>query len=276
MTGTTCWLASYPKSGNTWLRAVYAAATTGADVDINLLPGGGVPADRELVDTALGLCTSDLTSAEVEVIRPRADEVLADAPGRSARKVHDLFAAGPTGEPIVSVAASRGAVYVLRDPRDVAVSLAAHAGRSLPQAVDQLADPAAAYVRSTDRIGPQCRQRLGSWSEHVLSWVEQTWLPVHLLRYEDAIADPVGTFGPALRFIGCELTDDEVRVAVGRASFGNLARQEADSGFRERPRREGRFFRRGQVGAWRDELPPALADAVVRRHGDVMRRYEYL
>jgi aryl sulfotransferase len=274
----TCWLASYPKSGNTWLRAVYAAATTGADVDVNRLPAGGVPANRELVDTALGLATADLTPAEMEVIRPRADEVVADAAGPTGwavRKVHDAFTVGPTGEPVVSVAASRAAVYVLRDPRDVAVSLAAHSGRPVAEVVAKLADPAAAHGLVREGLGLHGRQRIGTWSDHVRSWLEQTRMPVHLLRYEDALADPVGVFGPALRFIGCEVTDEQVAVAVDRASFRNLAEQEAAAGFGERPLPGGRFFRRGQAGAWRDELPAELAEAVVRTHGDVMRRYGY-
>jgi aryl sulfotransferase len=269
----TSWLASYPRSGNTWLRAVYTAATTGADVDINRLPAGGVPASRELLDTALGLATADLTEAELETLRPRADELLAAA--NPVRKVHDAFLVGPAGEPVVSVAASRAAVYVLRDPRDVAVSLATHAGRSLAEAVAQLADPSAAHGVVRDGIGLVARQRLGTWSEHVRSWLDQTRIPVHLLRYEDAVADPVGAFGPALRFLGCDLTGARLATAVDRASFRTLAAQEATAGFAERPLPNGRFFRRGRPGSWLTELPAELADAVVRDHGEVMRRYGY-
>ncbi len=276
MTGTTCWLASYPKSGNTWLRAVYAAATTGAEVDLDHLAGGGVPANRELLDTALGLATSDLTVAELEVIRPRADEVLAGLPARSVRKVHDAFTVGAAGETIVSVAASRGAIYVLRDPRDVAVSLAVHLDRPIEFAVGRMADPEAVLGRQSGGIGAHVEQRVGTWSGHVLSWLEQDRLPVHLLRYEDAIADPVGTFGPALRFAGLDLTEAEIAAAVERAAFGNLARQEAVHGFREGSRPSTPFFRRGQAGAWRDELPPELAAEIVRIHGPVMANYGYL
>lgn len=277
MIPTTCWLASYPKSGNTWFRAVYAAAATGTEVDLDQLPGGAVPAERELLDDALGLSTSDLTAAEVDVLRPRADEVLAESVDRPLlRKLHDAFRVGATGEPIVSVAASRGALYVLRDPRDVAVSLAAHTTRPLAAVVDWMADPAAVIGTVPGGLGRQAEQLVGAWSEHVGSWLEQTRIPVHLLRYEDAVADPVGTFGPALRFAGLDLTEAAVATAVRRASFPALAAQEADRGFRERPRPETRFFRRGRPGAWRDELPAALAARVVARHGAVMARFGYL
>jgi hypothetical protein len=44
VTGHTVWLASYPKSGNTWVRAVYAALTTQRTVDLNALAGVPLPA----------------------------------------------------------------------------------------------------------------------------------------------------------------------------------------------------------------------------------------
>jgi aryl sulfotransferase len=272
----TYWLASYPKSGNTWVRAVHAAASTGADVDINDLPGRRVPATRAVLDAALCLSTSDLTAAEVEVLRPRADEMLDEVPGGSAlRKVHDAFVVGATGEPVVSVAAALGAVYVVRDPRDVAVSLAHHGGHPPHRVAATMCDPAAVLGGPPGGIGFQVEQRIGCWSEHVASWVDQSRLSVHVLRYEDAVADPVAAFGPMLRFAGLELTDGEVAAAVDRTSFRVLAGQEAERGFRERIRPDARFFRRGQPGAWRDELPAALAERLVRHHREVMIRFGY-
>jgi aryl sulfotransferase len=276
VTGPICWLASYPKSGNTWVRAVYAAACTGAEVDINRLPGAPVPAARELLDDALCLSTSDLTVAEVEVLRPRADEVLAGSlAGPALRKVHDAFVVGAAGEPVVSVAAARGGLYVVRDPRDVAVSLASHIGRPIEAAVELMADPSAVLGAVEGGIGRHVQQRLGSWSGHVRSWLEQSRLPVHVLRYESAIADPVGTFEPALRFAGLALSAEEVAGAVARAAFPVLAGQEAERGFGERLRPEARFFRRWQAGGWRDDLPAALAAEVVRCHGEVMAMLGY-
>jgi hypothetical protein len=267
------WLASYPKSGNTWVRAVWAAASTGADVDINQLPGGAVPATRELLDDALGLTTADLTDAEVAALRPYADDVVAaEMPEPTLRKVHDLFT-GPSGAPIVSVAAARGVIYVVRDPRDVAVSQAGFSGRPLDSIVGRMSNPATriaatGYVRHVP-------QRLGTWSQHVRGWLDQDLLPVHLLRYEDAVADPVGAFGPLLSFAGLALTTAEVTAAVERASFRELAGQEAGRGFRERWRADAPFFRRGRAGGWRDELPPELADRLAADHAEVMSRLGY-
>jgi aryl sulfotransferase len=273
--GQTVWLASYPKSGNTWLRAVYTALLTDADVDVNALAGGEIPAVRDLLDDVLGLSTSDLTAAELDALRPLVDEAVdAASDGVRLRKVHDAFHLGPTGEPIVSVAAARGAVYVVRDPRDVAVSLANHTGKSLAHVVETMCRQGARLAGSRDGVNGQAPQRIDTWSAHVRSWLDQTLIPVHVVRYEDAVRDAVATFGAALRFAGFDASDGEVAAAVARASFANLAGQEAAHGFRER--RHGTFFRRGVAGSWRDELPAALADRLVGAHREVMADLGYL
>ena len=66
MTARTVWLASYPKSGNTWLRAVYTALLNGSEPDINSLDAGDLGASRAVFDAALGLRSADLTPDEVD------------------------------------------------------------------------------------------------------------------------------------------------------------------------------------------------------------------
>src|SRR5205823_13664496 len=105
------WVASYPKSGNTWFRAVYDAWSTGAAVDLREL-GAGLVAVRPVFDEALGIPSSALTEDEIDLLRPEVDEVLAsDAEGPALYKIHDAYFPGPSGEPIVSTAATRAAVY---------------------------------------------------------------------------------------------------------------------------------------------------------------------
>ena len=71
-------------------------------------------------------------------------------------------------------------------------------------------------------------------------------------------ADTFDTFRRALDFAGRPASDEAIRRAVGYADFAELRRQEQDKGFSETPRRpDGLFFRRGEAGAWRDELTPS-------------------
>jgi aryl sulfotransferase len=257
VTARVVWLASYPKSGNTWLRAVYSSWRTGGPVDLSHL-------DAELTtradfDDALGLPSSSLTADEIELVRPRVDEVLAaEAGGPSLRKIEDAYFRGPAGEPIVSTAATRAAVYVIRDPRDIAVSYAHRAGATLEWAQRRLGDPRAAITPAHDGLAAQLPQRLGTWSEHVRSWVDDAPFPVEVIRYEDCVEEPVATFTRALRFTGLRPVDERrIAQAVKHAAFDRLRQTEEERGFYEPE--APRFFRRGEAGAWRDELPAELA-----------------
>jgi aryl sulfotransferase len=278
VTAQTVWIASYPKAGSTWLRAVLTAWRTGGPIDLNELDGGPMPATRAPIDEALGIPSSSMTADEVELVRPRVDEVMiAGAEAPRLRKIHDAYFPGPAGEPIVSVAATRAAVYVIRDPRDVAVSYAHHRGMPLEWAQRHLDDPGAAMSGDDDRLGPQVRQRLGTWSQHVRSWVDEAPFPVEVVRYEDFAETPVSTFARALRFAGLEDVDEaRIADAVEHAAFNRLRRAEKRHGFTEQPPGADDFFRRGEAGSWREELPAELGALIEASHRDVMARFGYL
>ncbi|TRZ90244.1 hypothetical protein D4R89_04755, partial [bacterium] len=93
----------------------------------------------------------------------------------------------------------------------------------------------------------------------------------------DRCRDPEAVFGAVVRFCGMVFDAARVRKAVAFSDFAELKRQEQANGFRERSTAApGRFFRSGQVGSWRRELSPALAQRLIAAHGDTMRRFGYL
>jgi aryl sulfotransferase len=276
VTGQIVWLASYPKSGSTWLRAVYTALRRGAEPDINRLDGPG-PALRALFDQALAIRSADLSPDEVDTLRPRADEAAASLlVADMLRKIHDALFATPDGELIVSTRAARAGLYMVRDPRDVAVSWAHHSDLPLAAAVDYLCASTASLGSSDKHLDDQVRQRLGNWSQHVRSWTEDPPFPVHVVRYEDCLTDPVGTFRTAFTAIGVETSVEELARAVSESSFERLRAQETAKGFRERRSTRNQFFRTGPAGTWRSTLPPELAQKLVDQHGEVMARHGYV
>lgn len=273
--GETVWLASYPKSGNTWFRSVYTAWRRQGDLDINALENDRIASSRWRID-ALGISSDLLTADEIDRIRPLADlEVDRQSNGPHLCKTHDAYLTDSEGSAVISTEATRCAIYIVRDPRDVAVSFASHEGLTHERTVDRMSDPDASLSHSIRSLGHQVRQRLGTWSQHVKSWLDNTPFPVHLLRYEDCLAAPVEHFTEALRAAGFEATTDQVAAAVEAARFERLQTLESEQGFRERPRRSTPFFRRGIAGAWTDELDPSLSNQICTDHHDAMVRLGY-
>ena len=77
-------------------------------------------------------------------------------------------------------------------------------------------------------------------------------------------------------FLGLDSNHDAIARAVEAADFQNLQRQEAASGFRERPEGMPRFFRRGRAGGWRDSLTPLQAARIEQDHGELMDSLNYV
>src|SRR5271166_1200368 len=190
MAGAIWWLASYLKSGNTWLRAVVATLVSGRPADINAMAFLGANAsDRFAVDNALGIDSAELSLDQQNNLRPRAYKKWATEAVRPLYcKAHDAYQLTPAGEPLFPAAATLGAVYVVRDPRAVAVSLAQHMGRPVDEAIAKMDDPATVFANSAARLSTQLQQLPLRWSDHVESWLGAPF-PVHLLRYEDMHAD---------------------------------------------------------------------------------------
>jgi hypothetical protein len=143
--------------------------------------------------------------------------------------------------------------------------------------VTNLCNPEFAIARTLEGLASQLRQNLGSWSGHVHSWVDDSGLPLHLIRYEDLRREPEKIFGEVAHF--CNLPFDAARIqkAIAFSSFGELQKQEKEKGFRERlPKTSGAFFRQGRVGGWRDELTPDLVKQLIDAQGETMKRFGYL
>jgi aryl sulfotransferase len=273
--GQTVWLASYPKSGSTWFRAAVAAWRSGDPFDLE--SQDPIASSRLRFDEMLGLVSTNLSRDELDRLRPRADEIYDEGhPDPHLVKIHDALQAGPDGELIVSVAATRCGVYLVRDPRDVAVSFAHHNDRDVSWAAHHLCDTRGALAARTDDAADQLPQRLGDWSGHIRSWVDRAPFPMHVLRYEDCLLDPEQAFGAALAFAGFELSPDDLVDALERASFVRLRQREAADGFRERFSRHSPFFRRGVAGGWREELDAESIKLIEHCHHDQMVRFGYL
>jgi aryl sulfotransferase len=273
------WLASYPKSGNTWLRILLAHYFTGEGetTDLNDLPYHCVP-PRAFLDEWTGIKTSTMTAAAVDELRPAAMRIMAaEASGRLILKVHDGWWRTAQGDPWYPSDITKGVIYVIRNPLDVAVSAAAHWNVDIAKAVSWLADPDYSVMGGFWRLDLQLPQRIGGWSDHVRSWLDDSGLPLHLVRYEDLKAGTEAAFRGVLRFLGETIDEGKLAAAVAASRFAALAAKEQQQGFRERPMRSQQpFFRRGEVGSWKSELPPELARALVDRHGETMRRFGYL
>jgi aryl sulfotransferase len=275
MTGL-CWIASYPKSGNTWLRLALRALVEPGSHPQRLDVTGFAPDAAQLIDIeeALDLESGDLSLTELRNLRPLACRAMAASARRPLyRKVHDAWqetANGPLFPPDVTL----GWFYIVRDPRDVAVSWAHFAGGGLEAAVAMLCDPRTVLRVPAGRPVFSAPQHLSCWSGHVRSWLNAPGRGC-VLRYEDLLADPAAALGRVAAHAGIAATDADIMRAVKATDFATLRTREISEGFDGGQVADARFFRSGTAGQWRNTLPDHLALKIWSFHQNVMSRFGY-
>jgi hypothetical protein len=175
------------------------------------------------------------------------------------------------GVPLCTPEVTAGAIVIIRDPRDVALSYSRYTGLRIDETIAFMAAPNAAN-RSTD---VQVFELFSSWSRHTESWVATE--KRLLVRYEDMLADPVKSFGRVIKFLGGAPAPQRLAQAIAFSRFEILSAQERATGFAAHaPDAAAPFFRAGRAGQWREALTPAQAARIEADHGAMMRGFGYL
>ncbi len=270
------WLASYPKSGNTWLRAFLANYTSNSvkPVAINDLPNH-ILGDNLLLhyEQFTGRKAGDLSEQDLARLRPKIHEWFAGSRRQDVFvKTHNVVSE-VNDVPLITPTATAGAIYVVRNPLDVAVSFAHHYQVPYARAVQSLCEEQYTLPASSGLL----KQYLGSWSGHVRSWTEAPGLTLHLMRYEDMTGKPVKAFSRMVKFLGLPKDAERLKRALKFSAFRELAGQEKSAKFVEsRPDGKTRFFRAGKAGAWREVLTGEQVETLVTCHRDAMLKLGYL
>ncbi len=275
------WLASYPKSGNTWLRIFLNNLLSDLDepVNINTLnKTGPISSARIFFDELIGIDSSDLTYKEIDFYLPKVHLARADSlEEKTIIKTHDALTIVPPDQFIIPVAATYKVIYLIRNPLDVCVSFAHYSGKDQYDiTVKQMADTNMMLAKTKKKQNEQLHQYLGSWSNHVNSWTRFPKNKLQLIRYEDMKHKPFETFSKIVEFLNLDYTRKEITQAIEFSDFSNLQNQEKENGFKERHRSAKRFFRKGETGSWRDNLSEMQVKALIDCHRQVMKANDYL
>lgn len=279
--GNIIWLASYPKSGNTWLR-IFLHYLTNEDVknkNLNSLwQTAAIDSERKSFDESLGLDSGDLTVKEINYYFPRFNNLKSIRLKESIFvKTHNSYAKNHFGEWILPPSSTKKALYIIRNPLDVCVSYKYHTGnKSFDYVIGRMNDKNLLIGASKTHQKNQIHQILGSWSEHVISWTEKAPVEVKVVRYEDMKLEPLKTFMEISSFLDIEGGRKDVENALEKCKIEKLQTIESEMGFVERPIKSSKFFRKGVIGSWRDDLTMKQAQILIDNNRDLMIRYKYL
>ena len=266
------WIASYPKSGNTWLRCLLEAYRRNGTLDINDIRITQSDGDAGLIRSVSPVPLTSLNIRGELLLRPAAIiNMLARLSCPRLIKTHFANTQLEKLSPCIPAEITEKAVYVVRDPRSVAMSFARFFGLPIDKAIEAMGDKDFAIGGS----GDFARIHLSSWSNHAASWASEELFAVHVVKYEDMQQDTEKELTEVLRFLDIDVDDELVKKAVVAADITRLRKSEEVNGFRENSTRDrGQFFGSGGT-RWKDELGPKYIAQIEQDHGQVMELLGY-
>ncbi|ARE82687.1 sulfotransferase domain-containing protein [Roseovarius mucosus] len=269
------WLASYPKSGNTWTRLFLANYLMNAQTPVPINQAHRFAMGDAMVKMYSRVAGKAIDPHNLSLCLKLRDPVLRAIVGNNADvnfvKTHNARVA-PDGIKLIPDDYTRSAIYIIRNPLDMVLSYARHYGITQEDAAQKICHPDNGNLPTPTTVA----QYLSSWDMHVKSWMAYAPWKRLIVRYEDLLDDPETHFAKILELVGVPVDAERLERAIRFSSFDELSRQEEEQGFIERPEQSEKFFGKGQKDQWKTDLDPALAEMIREKMGETMKRYGYL
>ncbi len=259
------WIASYPKSGNTWLRTLISAYYYSKDgiFDQSILKNIEMfPERRHFV--GFDYNQENVTDTTKLWIKSQ-EKINADKKIRFF-KTHNVFGK-VNGCDFTNKQNSAGCVYIVRDPRNVITSLINHYEMNYETSLKWMTDPNK-FIYDVERVeqyGYSDFQFISSWNMNYKSWRVQKKIPIKIIQYEDLLKETYVIFKDIIEFINKalnikeEINNDKLKNSVNSTYFDKLKSDEKKNGFVEAvPSRTSKekipFFNLGPNNDWKKIL----------------------
>ena len=277
------WIASYPKSGNTWLRALLASYyfTNEGSFSLSLLDKiDAFPSDKFFKEYNDQFSKVEDTSKywlkEQEKINKKNKITFL--------KTHSAICK-INGNSFTNKENSIGAIYIVRDPRNVITSISNHYQISIEDAFQFMKDEKRGIINKKDGryLGFQA---VWSWSINQKTWVENNLFPVLVIKYEDLLNETYNTFRKVIEFINKISNSSKTfnksigKNSIKNTSFEKLQRMENDHGFAEAMNKKGtnkkiKFFNLGQKNNYKNLLSQDLIIKMNEFYKEELIKFNY-
>jgi len=281
------WLPSYPKSGNTFLRSLLTAYLFTKDgkfnfdvlKNINQFP-------NNITFEKLGIDISNEREVIKNYIKVQEETNKRDGQGIRFLKTHSTLQ-DIDGHKFTNLNNCLGAIYIVRDPRDIAKSYSNHNQTSIDESINHMREfNIGGGIKNSKDRKEETITHIGSWSSHYASWKEFDKVDRYLLiKYEDLVEETEKTFLKVLTFIGkitktkLDLDKNKLKNVLNTTTFSNLQNLEKKNGFNEASNLNGKkitFFKYGAKNNWKNFLTSKNIKTLEDSFKEEMKELEYL
>ena len=277
------WLASYPKSGNTWVRLFLRSYLSknkeefninqkpNDDFKINRFPNNKMLKEMQIDSGNFFEIAKNWITVQEKINLNNRLNIL---------KTHNAMCTIDKSK-FTNQDNTLGAVYIVRDPRDVAVSFSHHLGISLTDVVDLMINEEHLisekdFVLEKKEAGSTL---VSSWSNHYNSWKNYNLRKILIIKYEDLIKKTFEKFYEIVLYLNklekIEIDVKRIKRSIELTKFRNLQDLEKKYGFEETTFSKT-FFREGKIGSWKKELNKDLSKKIQKAFEAEMIELGYL
>ena len=285
------WISSYPKSGNTLVRAIIASLffTKDGKFKFDQLKHTTQFESRNRLNLIKKLNVEDFLNLDQLKVLSKYWLTLQE---KESMKINKGFGFVKSHSSYVAIlnnwftnsSNTAGYIYIVRDPRDVAISWAKHANLTYDESINFMLDfnSCIEWAQANSELPEHIKPRtfLSSWDEHVGSWVNNDLLvPKLILKYEDLVYKKKEVFDSIVNFfeknfqINFKLTKIKINNIMKTTDFKMLKFQEKLTGFEEA--QSGAFFRKGTKNQWKDNLDVKQINKLENKFRDFMNKFGY-
>ena len=277
------WIASYPKSGNTWLRSLLCSYFYSHDgsFNFNLLKNiNSFPAENHFKNYEDKFEKPEDTAkywiTEQEKIN-QSKKIKFFKTHSALCKINNFR--------FTNTSNTLGAIYIIRDPRNVITSLSNHYQISKEEALNFMLDEKRGIVSKVKNryLG---FQPLLSWLLNQKSWIDNKSFPVFSVRYEDLELETYNTFIKILEFINSltknndPVDKDKIKKCIENCSFDKMKKEEKERGFAEAIKKKDtdekiKFFNLGKDNDYKKLLNKKLLFQMNEIFKNEIKQYNY-
>jgi len=271
------WLASYPKSGNTWLRAFLSTYIYSQNEEFkfeNMRKIKIFPQMKHFND--IGLTPNNLLEFVKNLVL--AQDKINLSNDIVFLKTHNAMCT-VDNYPFTNKDNTLGVIYLIRDPRDVLVSYSKHDDTSIDFSLKALINTKNLGTLNDDK-NKRLLSIIGSWSENYNSWKNFNLTKKIIIKYEDLLTNPFDNFLKIIEYLnelyGLKVDKNKIKKIIEVTKFSNLQDLEKKFGFIETISKKGLFFREGKSGSWKSQLNKETTDKIENLFYKEMKELNYL